>query len=197
MRCPKCLEMLTIVDRNGIRARECPSCFGSFLAEIALKRMTRLQVTQQAPASQNDPASPAITDASNSGPSIAELAELVAESNSKERLRCPECTVEMTKNRVHPLIPVEIDTCPKCKSSWPDAGELALIQKLYFALQNSDDPKIVRLREKIAGINLDMANQRMQLADDVERAQRMAQNSVRFDPTDVASDVAALFRGLL
>ena len=141
MRCPKCFEILVRIDQGGVPLRQCGGCFGAWLGEVPFKRLTRPQV---------DPA-----DASAEAPqaSLVDLAALVGESNSRKDVRCPECGVVMRKGRVHPMIPVEIDQCPKCRGVWLDAGELALIQRLYYEMRTSDDPKIVALREKVAMVN--------------------------------------------
>jgi Zn-finger nucleic acid-binding protein len=191
MRCPKCREILVNVERDGVRLRQCGGCYGCFLGEIALKRLTRLDfIREQKAQTDGQPAA-----ARQDGPTLAELAELVAESATVEDLRCPSCAVVMRKNRVHPMIPVEVDTCPKCQSTWLDAGEMALISKLYYEMQTSDDPKIIQLREKIAGLNLQIVSEQMQQKENAERMQRAARTA--YGPTGLAGELSALIRSLM
>jgi len=51
-----------------------------------------------------------------------------ASSQDRERLRCPRCGCDMTKNV---LFEVEIDRCPECCGIWLDRGELYEVQRRY------------------------------------------------------------------
>ena len=151
-RCPICTTALTRVDEDGIRSQTCGGCFGTWIGKIALTRLTRLPLPE---ALANQP--------------LEELAALVTESNTKRLVRCPECMINMTKDRFHPLIPVNLDRCSKCQGFWLDAGELSLLRRLCAELHKSDDPRIVRLREKIAQTNLEW-NQRREEAANMPQA---------------------------
>lgn len=134
MRCPRCFVILTRTDHAGVPLRQCPHCFGVWLGEVASARLTRLE----------DAAAAKDTAA------LADLAALVTEANTSDVVRCPECELPMAKQKFHMLIPVQIDRCPKCRGVWFDAGELRLVRTLYRELQQSTDPRIMALREKIA-----------------------------------------------
>jgi Zn-finger nucleic acid-binding protein len=125
---------MTRVEQDGIKSASCPNCFGTWICDIALLRRVRLDA------------------AASSAPqtSLADLAEVVAASDSKEPLRCPQCEKPMIKDRYHPMIPVQIDRCKPCGYVWLDTGELSLIRQLYIELMTSDDPEIVQRRDKVA-----------------------------------------------
>jgi Zn-finger nucleic acid-binding protein len=137
-RCPNCFSPMTRVEQDGIKSVSCPNCFGTWIADIALLRRVRLDAAAPAGASS----SPQI--------SLADLAEIVSASDSKEPQRCPQCEKPMIKDRYHPMIPVQIDRCKPCGYVWLDTGEFSLIRQLYIELMTSDDPEIVRRRDKVA-----------------------------------------------
>jgi len=131
---------------------------------VAMLRRLRLDV-QQAGVKTPDPASvPAAVpeseaqavnaDQSEQSP-LADLAAIVAESDSKKPLRCPECEKMMRKDRYQQMIPVMVDRCKQCDRIWLDTGELHLLRRLYFELATSSDPQIVSLREKVAMVSMD------------------------------------------
>jgi Zn-finger nucleic acid-binding protein len=126
---------MTRVEQAGIKSCSCPNCFGNWMTSIALTRTVRLAAEQP-----------------EDGVSIPDLAETVNASDTKKKLRCPQCEKEMLKDKFHPMIPVGIDRCRGCNMIWLDAGELALLRALYRELITSDDPEIVRRREKVATI---------------------------------------------
>jgi Zn-finger nucleic acid-binding protein len=138
-RCPNCFSPMTRVEQDGIKSISCPSCFGTWIADIALLRRVRLNA---APAAADAPPAPATA--------LVDLAEIVSASDSKEPLRCPQCEKPMIKDRYHPMIPVQIDRCKPCGYAWLDTGELSLVRQLYTELMTSDDPEIVRRREQVA-----------------------------------------------
>jgi Zn-finger nucleic acid-binding protein len=128
---------MTRVEADAIKSCSCPNCFGTWISNLALLRRVRLD------------AQGAVGDA-GSRPSIADLAEIVEASDSRQALRCPQCEKPMVKDRYHPMIPVQIDRCRPCGYVWLDAGEFSLIRQLYAELMTSDDPEIVRRRDKVA-----------------------------------------------
>ena len=145
-RCPSCFVLMTRCEEslpdNGImRSVVCPSCYGTWLPHSALARRASMDVK-----GGNGPAN-------NAGPNAAtmqDLAAVVSASDTKEPLRCPACEKVMQKTRFHPLIPVTIDRCKVCGGTWLDAGEMPMIRRLYVELINSQDPKIVAMRDKLA-----------------------------------------------
>jgi hypothetical protein len=50
------------------------------------------------------------------------------------------------------MIPVTIDRCRHCNQIWLDTGEYNLVRRLYVEMMTSDDPQIVRLREKVGRV---------------------------------------------
>jgi Zn-finger nucleic acid-binding protein len=58
----------------------------------------------------------------------------------------------MTKDRFQQMIPVTIDRCRKCDRMWLDTGEYNLVRRLYVEMMLSEDPHIVRLREKVGRV---------------------------------------------
>jgi Zn-finger nucleic acid-binding protein len=85
--------------------------------------------------------------------SLADLAAVVSEAHSTKALRCPECEKPMPKSRYHAMIPVIVDRCRGCDSLWLDTGEYNLLRQLFRELATSDDPEIMRLREKVGAAN--------------------------------------------
>jgi Zn-finger nucleic acid-binding protein len=142
---------MTRLEEDGIRSCICQQCFGRWIGTTPLHRRVRLDVEllQTAPpAEAPNPSTPAAPDP------LEDLVAIVAESNTKTSLRCPTCEKPMTKDRFHQMIPVQIDRCRHCDSIWLDTGEYALIRRLYVEMFTSTDPRIVALREKIAGARL-------------------------------------------
>lgn len=167
-RCPGCFTLMTREKVGTVNVHACPGCFGKWMQDVSLQRLV------QQPQEGNDAAV-----------SLQDIAAVVAESNTTKKLHCPTCPNDLEKDRFHPLIPVEIDRCPKCKGIYLDVGELPLLQHLWTELQNSDDPQIVRLRDKIAGINLDRELRRQDIQDQVEEMARMGRPRLN-DMDDVA-----------
>jgi Zn-finger nucleic acid-binding protein len=132
-RCPSCFVPLARAMESGVKQHTCPNCFGHWMNTLALTRLVRLGV--------NEPEAEV---------SLVDLAETVAASDNRQAVRCAECEKEMMKDSFHPMIPVRIDKCRKCNTVWLDAGEYALLRALYRELMTSDDPEIVRRREKVA-----------------------------------------------
>jgi Zn-finger nucleic acid-binding protein len=143
MKCRKCNEVMVLIQADGVRYRECPGCFGRLIGNLDLKKVLRATTTAgESEAQQSD--------------AIVDLAALVTESDTKQEIRCPRCLEPMGKGRLHQLVPVVVDTCKKCQMTWLDAGELKLIQRLFIEMQNSDDPKVMAMREKLAQIGMDI-----------------------------------------
>lgn len=145
-RCPSCHAPMTRVEQDGLHWCACGSCFGTWISNLALLR--RLRDAAQ------PSAGPAPDTAAGSGQeaTLADLAQTVSVSNTREILHCPACEKPMAKDRIHPMIPVEIDRCKICGYTWLDAGEMELMRRLYRELMTSDDPEIVRRRDKIASV---------------------------------------------
>jgi len=133
-RCPSCNKLMTHSTQENVRLNTCPGCFGIWIDKLALNRLAR---TPPPPAPDGTPELP-----------LEELAAVVVESNTKERLHCPLCPGELVKQRYHALIPVEVDLCPRCGGVWLDVGELPLIRRLFAEFQTSTDPQVVALRDK-------------------------------------------------
>jgi len=153
-RCPSCFTPLTRVEQDDIKSAICGNCFGTWINSAALTRRARLDTqnasqTDDAPAAANQP-SPSPTDPdSPQPPSLIDLAEVVQTSNSTQMLRCAQCEKPMEKDRFHPMIPVQVDRCRPCGYLWLDAGEMALLRRLYSELMTSTDPEIVRRRDRV------------------------------------------------
>jgi Zn-finger nucleic acid-binding protein len=129
---------MTRTEEDGIRAHVCGSCFGTWISSVAMLRRVRLDVKEMKE-----------KEGQSKLPPLAELVDLVAEANNKKSQRCPECEKPMTKDRFQQMIPVTIDRCRHCNQIWLDTGEYNLVRRLYVEMMTSDDPQIVRLREKV------------------------------------------------
>jgi Zn-finger nucleic acid-binding protein len=136
-RCPKCNTLTSRAQEEGINLHHCGGCQGNWVGHVQLTRLVRTPVSGEAGTQP-----------------LAELAALVSESNVNATLRCPECQIPMGKDRFHPMVPLTLDSCPKCRARWLDAGELNLLRRLYYEMINSNDPEIVEIREKLAQVNL-------------------------------------------
>jgi len=150
-RCPSCNKLMTHSTQENVRLNTCPGCFGIWIEKIALNRLAR---TPAPPPADGSPEQ-----------SLQELAEIVVESNTKGRLHCPVCPVDLVKDRYHPLIPVEVDRCPKCAAVWLDVGELPLLRRLFAELQSSTDPQVMALRDKVANTALAMEQMHQRTRD--------------------------------
>ncbi len=82
----------------------------------------------------------------------------------------------MTKERFHPMIPVQIDRCPKCDYVWLDAGEQDLLLRLYRALMTDDDPAVAEKRAKLARLDTLRSAALSDLTRDVDRTANIARN---------------------
>ncbi len=91
-----------------------------------------------------------VTETPSNEPSLQELAGLVTESDLKRPLTCTQCRHTMRINRLHLMVPVDVQECLKCGYVWTDVGKRALIKKLFHAMQTSTNPRIAALREKYA-----------------------------------------------
>ena len=140
---------MTRVEEEGVPSCICQQCFGRWIAETAMHRRTRLDVQQTQGGSGGEGGSDLMRQP------LEELAEIAATADSKTPLRCPTCEKPMLKDRFHQMIPVLIDRCKQCRSMWLDTGEYLLIRRLYVELVISTDPRVVTLREKIAGARLE------------------------------------------
>jgi Zn-finger nucleic acid-binding protein len=156
-RCPGCFVPMTRVEEEGIPSAICQQCFGRWISGVAMNRRTRLDVDQ---ASQTDGSGSSLMQQS-----LEEMVEMAAAADSKGSLRCPTCEKPMQKDRFHQMIPVTIDRCRHCQSLWLDVGEYQLIRRLYVELMTSTDPKVVSLREKLAGARLEWDAHQRALAD--------------------------------
>ena len=161
-RCPGCFALMTYVKEGPMVVRKtCPSCFGVWIERIQFLRLARSQpgVAMEGAAGQtNSAASPNVGQAAD----LRDLVEVVVESDTKKPLDCPDCHATMEIQRLHPLIPVNIQSCRPCASDWLDVGKLELINRLYWELLNSSDPKIVNIREKyaLASLGLEQLRER-------------------------------------
>lgn len=161
-RCPACFVPMTRVEEEvagaKLRSHVCPQCYGVWIPHVALQRRANIDAArahahlgEAAPDHAPPGTPPAPSGYAAIAASMEDLAAVVAETDSKKELRCPSCCKVLQKDRFHALIPVMIDRCKPCGCSWLDAGEMPMIRRLYAELMASDDPKVVRLREKMAG----------------------------------------------
>lgn len=138
-RCPVCVTPLTRTNLP-IPRFDCSSCLGTWMRQMAMLKWIR------------QPGSPP--------GSVADMAALVAETDKSKKIRCPECNVDMIYERYQPLVPLNIDRCPKCQGIWMDGGKANLLWALYHELTTSDDPEVVKRREAMARLGtLDLAMQ--------------------------------------
>jgi Zn-finger nucleic acid-binding protein len=141
--------MLTMTNYGGVNVKTCNSCFGTWLSRVSLMHIVRaVEPPEDGPDT----------------PSLKDLAALVVEGHNKRPFPCPECRRQMTLDRLHLMIPIDMQFCGKCNYVWLDVGKLAMTQRLYHALINSHDPKIIEIRERyaLASLGMDMHKQRVQ-----------------------------------
>lgn len=138
-RCPSCFVIMKRTEEGNIRYLTCDECFGSWIAESAFFRLVRGYKPK-----------PKLPDQPDTEPPIEALAEMVLTSNTSKTMKCLDCKLEMKKEKIHPMIPVWMDRCPKCRSVWLDVGEKSLICRLWYELQSSTDPRIIEKRERLA-----------------------------------------------
>ncbi|MGN6369917.1 MAG: zf-TFIIB domain-containing protein [Phycisphaerae bacterium] len=150
---------MTRVEEEGVPSCICQQCFGRWIAETAMHRRTRLDVEQAQGAGAGG------GEGSVMQQPLEDLVEIVATADSKMGLRCPVCEKPMVKDRYHQMIPVSIDRCRHCRSMWLDTGEYLLIRRLWVELVTSTDPRVVTLREKLAGARLEWDAQERALAE--------------------------------
>ncbi|MDA8375507.1 MAG: zf-TFIIB domain-containing protein [Planctomycetia bacterium] len=148
-RCPGCFVPLTISNYGGVTVKTCNSCFGTWISRVSLMHLVRAA----------DP-----PDAGPNAPSLQDLAALVIEGHNKRPFPCPECRRSMTMDRLHPMLPIEMQFCHKCSYVWLDVGKLAMSQRLYHALISSTNPKIIEIRERYALASLGMEPQKPRVA---------------------------------
>ncbi len=139
MRCPRCLIDLSQGEDEGVLCATCPDCGGTWISSKALERLV-----ERATAATGDSA-----EAARGEESLAALSATVSAANTGGELRCAECHAVMTKERFHPMIPVQIDRCERCDYVWLDAGEKALLVRLHRELHLSDDPEVAGRRDKL------------------------------------------------
>ena len=144
-RCPGCFVILAISTYGGVKVRTCNSCFGTWISRVSLMHIVRAVEPPEA---------------GPDTPSLKDLAALVIEGHNKRPFPCPECRQQMIMDRLHPMIPVDMQFCGKCSYVWLDVGKLAMTQRLYHELTNSTDPKIIEIRDRYALASLGMENQK-------------------------------------
>ena len=184
-RCPSCFSLLTYVKEGPIVVRKtCPSCFGVWIERIRLLGLARAKPMAGTASSAGD-ASPAASANPSHTTNLRDLVAVVVESDTKKELDCPECHATMEIQRLHPMIPVNLQNCRRCASDWLDVGKLELICRLYWELLNSSDPKIVALREKYALASLGLEELRERDEDSIRnlgRVGRMLDASMGLSP---------------
>jgi Zn-finger nucleic acid-binding protein len=169
-RCPSCFTPLTRVVENEIKSAVCPNCFGTWLNAGALLRKA-----------QGDARAFAGGTPTSDEPSLTDLAEIVQTSDSRDVLRCGECEKPMSKERFHPMIPVQVDRCHRCNTIWLDAGELPLIRRLYAELMNSTDPEIQRRRDKVGSVAAQLQGRKFAQQEAKQNLERDHDNESAFD----------------
>ena len=110
-RCPGCFVMLTMSSYGGVNVKTCNSCFGTWISRVSLMHIVR----------GVEPPDPGPDT-----PSLKDLAALVIEGHNKRPFSCPECRQQMTMDRLHPMIPIDMQFCGKCSYVWLDVGKLAI-----------------------------------------------------------------------
>src|SRR4051794_3706959 len=96
--CPVCKIPTTPKDQGGIMEASCPQCHGIWVTRVAFRRIMAHELSNSFCADE----------------SVADLKAVVAEPATTNTLYCPDCHAALVKDRIHPLIPVQVDSCPKC-----------------------------------------------------------------------------------
>ncbi len=176
-RCPSCFVIMTDVMEGNFHVKTCSSCFGEWVSRPALMHLVRTPPPiAAAPAEDVE-----LAGASSEPPDIRSLAALAMESDTKKAMQCPDCHLQMNIDRLNPLIPVPIQMCKKCNGIWLDVGKRPLLQRLYYELTTTTDPKIVALRDKLG-----IANMTMQSDIDAMQSTQAHLQSV-FNPGGISS----------
>ncbi|MGC8623749.1 MAG: zf-TFIIB domain-containing protein [Phycisphaerae bacterium] len=147
-RCPGCFVPLTISNYGGVTVKTCNSCFGTWISRVSLMHIARAV----------DP-----PDNGPDAPSLRDLAAVVVEGHNKRPFACPECRRQMILDRLHPLIPIDMQFCGKCGYVWLDVGKLPMTQRLYHEILSSTDPKIIEIRDRYALASLGMETQKQRV----------------------------------
>jgi len=103
---------------------------------------------------------------------LQDLAEISTASNTTAALHCPQCDRVMAKERFQQMIPIPLDFCRACDFVWLDAGERALVHRLYQELMTSTDPEIVSRREKVGTVLVQWQAHEAQTDENLRYAQR-------------------------
>lgn len=120
-RCPTCKKQLERIAYERVGVYNCGSCGGNWLDEMRLDVILerREEVLPEAVRER--------------------MLEIAEESNTKKRLWCLPCGVEMRKEHFKYWTHIEIDRCPKCDGLWFDRGELEKCQIYWEYLQDNPE----------------------------------------------------------
>ena len=158
-RCPSCFVIMTDVMEGNFHVKTCSSCFGEWVSRPALMHLVRtpppIESTPAIDTTNLEETSTASV-VPNAPPDLQDLAALAVESDTKKAMNCPDCHIQMTVDRLNPLVPVPIQICRKCNGAWLDVGKRPLLQRLYYELTNSQDPEVIALRDKFGIANMNM-----------------------------------------
>lgn len=133
MLCPLCKIPTMPKDESGLMETSCPQCHGIWVTRLALRGIMAHELSNSLYADE----------------SVADLTVAVAQSDTTKTLYCPDCHVALVKDRIHPLIPVQVDACPKCDYVWFDPSEQMLFLRHYRELMKTDDPQLADQRDKL------------------------------------------------
>jgi Zn-finger nucleic acid-binding protein len=117
-RCPKCRVQADLIKYEGVTVYNCGSCGGHWLTEARLDViLKRREVVMPEPVRQK-------------------MMDIADASDTRERLLCITCGVEMVKERFKYWDDIILDRCPKCNGLWLDRSELEKCQVYWEYAQD-------------------------------------------------------------
>jgi hypothetical protein len=113
MKCPACGNELSQMTAGDITVDVCKGgCGGIWFDQFELKKVDEAH--------------------ESAGEAILEIERNAGiKIDYEKRRKCPKCNIIMLRHFFSIKRQVAIDECPQCGGYWLDAGELAMIRKLY------------------------------------------------------------------
>lgn len=117
MKCPRCSNVLTAIDYEGLEIETCSNCGGEWLDGDELGKVVRIRETRFDAGEQR-----AIAE--------AEPVHGIPTHEAGHDLNCPRDDAAMQPVNYGGSTGIIVDRCPTCKGMWVDAGELEKVQML-------------------------------------------------------------------
>jgi uncharacterized protein len=115
MKCPRCANTLSAEKYEGIEVKKCQGCQGLWVPGYSLTRI--IEIREESFSIEEIAAYRDLHEAHNG---------LVHDAS--EKIRCPECDIELSQHHYNYAAEVLIDRCPQGHGVWLDRGEIEHIQ---------------------------------------------------------------------